>query len=404
MHLPAIVENAASSPNAAREAALQIRKFLAENAGRLSSTGGLHYNAIMLIRILVDHPGHTFARNIDSKFVATVKDLLRQSKNANVQRFMRETLDLLKVQRAQDPDLKLLLQMWTKEKLKHGPVSVQRPLCRPYLFFFFFFFLSKSMSCIQNAWQSVSQQFPPQQRQQLRHQHGQQQQRENYFDRLNQRRSGLPSVEELASRITEAKTTSKLLIQLVQSTPPVELQTHELVREFADRCQAASRSIQGYIDSMDPSLDENTLLTLIETNDELSVARSQYQHALLKARKAYGNLAPPGANAGGSARTSPSPAPSAELPMVSGAGPAAFAAAAASVERSAPTESAPPPLPKRSTLSPASPSPSVSPSVGASASPRYTYNSADFQVQNPFADQFSTAGAMEAEPSAAQRS
>ncbi|GMG16534.1 unnamed protein product [Aspergillus oryzae] len=75
------------------------------------------YNAIMLIRILVDNPGHTFTRNIDAKFVATVKDL-RQTRDSNVQGFLRQTLDALEMQRGWDEDLAPLLQMWTREKTK----------------------------------------------------------------------------------------------------------------------------------------------------------------------------------------------------------------------------------------------------------------------------------------------
>jgi hypothetical protein len=36
----------------------------------------LQYNAVMLMRILVDNPGHTFTRNFDAKFVTTIKELL----------------------------------------------------------------------------------------------------------------------------------------------------------------------------------------------------------------------------------------------------------------------------------------------------------------------------------------
>jgi hypothetical protein len=115
IHLPAIVESAESSPNAAREAAHRIRKLLSDPA---STPANIQYNAIMLIRILVDNPGHTFTRNIDAKFVATVKDLLRQGKDPNVQGFLRQTLDALEMQRAWDEDLTTLLQMWIREKTK----------------------------------------------------------------------------------------------------------------------------------------------------------------------------------------------------------------------------------------------------------------------------------------------
>lgn len=72
----------------------------------------------MLIRILTDNPGHTFTRNIDVKFVTVIKDMLRLGKDMNVQHILRETLDSFEAQRAADPDLTALLEMWTKEKEK----------------------------------------------------------------------------------------------------------------------------------------------------------------------------------------------------------------------------------------------------------------------------------------------
>lgn len=122
VHLPRIVEAAESSPNAAKEAALRIRKYLSDPAGNTNQT---QYNAIMLMRILVDNPGHTFTRNFDAKFVTTVKELLRTGRDWHVQSSLRQYLDTLEQQRAWDDDLKLLLQMWAKEKTKasHGLVS-----------------------------------------------------------------------------------------------------------------------------------------------------------------------------------------------------------------------------------------------------------------------------------------
>ncbi len=118
---------------------------------------------------------------------------------------------------------------------------------------------------------------------------------QNYFAR-NHKPRGLPPPHELAQRIEEARTSSKLLLQVVQSTPPAELIGNELVKEFVERCQSASRSVQGYIDSDNPPPDEDTLLTLIETNDQLATAISRHQHALLQARRSTGAapLAPTG--------------------------------------------------------------------------------------------------------------
>ncbi len=107
---------------------------------------------------------------------------------------------------------------------------------------------------------------------------------QNYFARSHKPR-GLPPPDELAQRIEEAKTSSKLLLQVVQSTPPTEIQGNELIKEFVERCQSASRSVQGYIQSDSPPPDEDTLLTLIETNDQLSTALSRHQRALLQARR-----------------------------------------------------------------------------------------------------------------------
>lgn len=110
---------------------------------------------------------------------------------------------------------------------------------------------------------------------------------QNYFAR-NHKPHGLPPPHELAQRIEEARTSSKLLLQVVQSTPPAELLGNELVKEFVERCQSASRSIQGYIHSNNPPPDEDTLLTLIETNDQLSTSISRHQRALLQARRITG--------------------------------------------------------------------------------------------------------------------
>ena len=74
----------------------------------------------------------------------------------------------------------------------------------------------------------------------------------------------------------------------MQSTPPAEVLANDLIKEFLERCQSASRSMQGYIHSDNPPPDEDTLLTLIETNDQLSVALSKHQRALLQARRVTG--------------------------------------------------------------------------------------------------------------------
>ena len=50
--------------------------------------------------------------------------------------------------------------------------------------------------------------------------------------------------------------------------------------------------MQQYIHSDNPAPDEDTLLTLIETNDQLATAMSRHQRALLQARRLTGAAAP----------------------------------------------------------------------------------------------------------------
>ncbi|KAK2791072.1 hypothetical protein FQN52_005026 [Onygenales sp. PD_12] len=244
LHLPAIVEAAESSPGAAKEAANHIRRFLSNPS---SQKGYKQYNAVMLIRILVDNPGDTFTRNFDAKFVGTVKDLLRDGRDMSVQQILRETMEFLSVQKSSDPNLKPLSEMWKKEKQK----------------------FEKALGISAGSWMAPQQ--PPSQRQ-------------DYFARQHRSR-GLPPPGELSSRISEANTSAKLLHQLLQSTSTEDFLANDLLPEFSERCQSATRSIVGYINSTNPPPDEDTMLTLIETNDRLAVALSKYQRAALVARK-----------------------------------------------------------------------------------------------------------------------
>ncbi|KAF4261527.1 hypothetical protein KXW98_005303 [Aspergillus fumigatus] len=350
VYLPAIVESAESSPNAAREAAQRLRKYLSDPA---STPAQIQYNAIMLMRILIDNPGHTFTRNIDATFVATIKDLLRDGWDLNVQHFLRETLGAIESQRQWDEDLAPLMQMWKKEKSK----------------------LSRQNSG--STWRSS------------RSQHQQQQQQAYpYMQSSAQPASTLPPPDELAARVTEAKTSAKLLLQFVQSTPPTEFNGNELIKEFCTRCQTASRAIQNYIHSTNPAPDENTLQTLIETNDELSVALSKYQHAFLSARKATGNSgsqSPTPSNGAADTGTN-RPLPVAPVPQRQG-------------QSASPSVFSPPSPPPRqqqqqqqqstATVAPLSATSSAAAPVGNNAA-RYEYRSEDFQVPNPFADDYST--------------
>ena len=115
LHLPVIVEAAESSPTAAREAAERIRKFLSKTNFQRAY---VQYNAIMLVRILADNPGKSFTKNLDTKFVITVKELLRDGVDMSVQQILRETLDTFETQKANDETLIPLREMWKKEKQK----------------------------------------------------------------------------------------------------------------------------------------------------------------------------------------------------------------------------------------------------------------------------------------------
>ncbi|KAL9018384.1 MAG: hypothetical protein Q9185_004291 [Variospora sp. 1 TL-2023] len=272
LHLPVIVEAAESSPAAAREAANRIRKFLGSNNYQRAY---VQYNAIMLVRILTDNPGKSFTINLDTKFASTVKELLRAGRDMSVQQILRETLDSFEASKADDETLAPLREMWKKEKLKwskagnavsrNAPTSSTHSGNHPY-----------PMTMAQPTIQSPNYTAV-----------GSVRQEHNYFPR-NHRPRGLPPPHELSQRVEEARTSSKLLLQVVQSTPPNEVLQNELIKEFVERCQSASRSVQRYINSDDPPPDEDTLLTLIETNDQISTALSRYQRAMLQARRITG--------------------------------------------------------------------------------------------------------------------
>ena len=72
----------------------------------------------MLVRILADNPGKSFTRNMDQKFVSTVKELLRDGRDMSVQQILRETLDNFETNKADDETLAGLREMWVKEKVK----------------------------------------------------------------------------------------------------------------------------------------------------------------------------------------------------------------------------------------------------------------------------------------------
>lgn len=264
LHLPVIVEAAESSPAAAAACAHRIRKFL---TNEWSTKPQIQYNALMLIRILSDNPGPSFTRNFDKAFVSTVKSLLRSCRDRSTQTILRETLDSLEANKGYDEGVQRLLQMWRREKGSNAHLSASADAGG-----------SRGMSNGQNgAWQT----YPPQGLQ------------TGYPNGSSMNggyaRNQLPPPVELANRIEEARNTANILLQLTQSTPAQDLMSNELVKEFSERCQTAQKSMQSYCNCNNPPPDDDTLQTLIETNEQLSLAGSRYQRALLAARRARGS-------------------------------------------------------------------------------------------------------------------
>jgi len=281
LHLPAIVEAAVASPAAAATAARQMRVFLSkDNYNRPH----VQYNAVMLIRILADNPGASFTKNLDKPFADTVKHLLRNGHDPSVSQLIHETLDSLERDKATDANLNLLFAMWRKEKglmetaaKSFGPRTMNAPV-----------------------WPAA------------RPVHG-------GVGAGTGRATGLPPPQELAARIQEARSSAQLLLQLVQSTPAHELLGNELVKEFAERCTTAQRSVHGYIACDSPAPDDDTMLTLIETNEQLSLAASKHQRAILQARRLMGaSPSPPVQNGTSHATAAPPPQPSPQAPTQPG--------------------------------------------------------------------------------------
>lgn len=255
----------------------------------------------MLVRILSDNPGKTFTKNLDARFVATTKELLRDGRDMSVQQILRETLDNFETEKKNDENLAPMREMWTKYRQKMekrgGPPNGQVGA-------------NRSGAAVTNQTSYVQTPYAYTQPQQNPHS-------QNYFARTQSNRA-LPPPQELAGRIEEAKTSAKLLQQVVQSTAPSEFVHNDLIKEFVDRCQSASRSVQAYIHADSPAPDEDTLLTLIETNDQLSVALSRHQRAMLQARKVTNagtspvpsapSIAPP-PHTNGTSEPPPNPAP-----------------------------------------------------------------------------------------------
>lgn len=216
----------------------------------------------MLIRILSDNPGPQFTRNFDMSFVSTVKEMLRNCKDQSTQQILRETLDHLENDKANDEGLQGLFYMWRKEK-GHAASFSEGGFRGPDM--------ARGSHMPPNGYQQPG----------LGHER-------SAGSGRRHRESGLPSAVELASRVEEAKNTAKILLQLVQSTPTEEVLGNELIKEFSERCNTAQKSMQIYINAENPAPDHDTMQTLIETNEQLSLAISRYQRALLAARRAAG--------------------------------------------------------------------------------------------------------------------
>ncbi len=113
LHLPGIVDAAESSPSAAKEAAVRIRHYLSKE---YVPRPHIQYNAVMLVRILADNPGPTFTRNLDSKFVAAYKDLLKLTPDPSLLQIARETLEALATKEPGDESLAPMRELYAKEK------------------------------------------------------------------------------------------------------------------------------------------------------------------------------------------------------------------------------------------------------------------------------------------------
>ncbi|KAL2136813.1 hypothetical protein VTI74DRAFT_1027 [Chaetomium olivicolor] len=247
--LPSIVEAAVASPAAGSECARLIRKYMDREYW---SKPSYQYNAIMILRILADNPGPSFTRNLDKKFVDTTKELLRSGRDGSVRQILMETLDWFETSKGHDEGLAMMIEMWRKEKEKaYKAYGVIPALPRTF-----------------NA--------PP-----FNPQPAQTQQ--SYSRPAASKR--LPDPVELANRLEEARTSAKLLEQVVACTPPSEVLSNDLIKEFADRCTAASRSIQGYMSCEDPAPDNDTMESLIDTNEQLQQALNQHHRAVLQAKK-----------------------------------------------------------------------------------------------------------------------
>ena len=158
-----------------------------------------------------------------------------------------------------------------------------------------------------------------------------------------------------------------------------------MIKEFVDRCRTSSRFLQQYIHATNPSPDEETLLTLIETNDEISVALSQQQRAMLRARKARGTSTP------NSGVTSPVSSPGGAAVVASGAnGAASPVAAPVSTVSTANDRELEQTVPRKPLGEIDSTATDGRGNASHARQESVEYNDADFEVRNPFADDYET--------------
>ncbi|KAI9163613.1 vhs [Paramyrothecium foliicola] len=277
LFLPPIVDATESSPTAASEAARFIRRFMGKD---YFSRPSWQYNAVMLLRILADYPGPQFTKFIDDKFIEATTNLLKKARDPSLRQLLMETLDDMEHTKMNDQNLGGLIQMWKREKEK---------ALKDY---------GQQQGMASGRPRPVPNFRPPMHSQS--HSNSQ-----NYFARSH-KNNRLPGPVELASRLEEARTSAKLLEQVVMNTPPAEMLDNDLIKEFADRCLSASRSIQGYMVCENPAPDNETMESLIDTNEQLQTALNQHQRAVLSARKQQSGE-PEMTSAGGPQRSTPSP-------------------------------------------------------------------------------------------------
>lgn len=112
---------------------------------------------------------------------------------------------------------------------------------------------------------------------------------------------------------------------------------NDLIKEFADRCTSASRSIQNYMSAEDPAPDNDTMESMIDTNEQLQAALSLHQRALLNAKKQLGVGTP----------ASEDPSPVLAVPQPNGAGSSRRPSPASAAPDSDDDYYEPPPMPPR---------------------------------------------------------